>query len=133
MYGLKYPLSIWLIGIFTSPIITYALSGFGHDFLDIYFMMVLWGGFFSIISLFIFMGIFHIIEKNYETSFQIKLVTQIVVIVLTILTFFIAFPHINSTLIIVIPYLFTMSLSVWILNPDSEKRDDYNEINDDFL
>ncbi len=138
MKDLSYVISIWLIGVFISPILVYFFWGMGDEFISLYFLFVVFGGMFSIITALIFIGVyFLIIRQNFKTIFKIKLATNIAVVVLTLLTFFMTFYWLNffnnEALLMSLAYILTMSIAVWLLKLKIDKKEEIPFVDDDVL
>jgi hypothetical protein len=136
MKSLQYIIFIWLIGILVSPVFLYVLMGMKNDFFEIYLMLVLFGGMFSFLTEVVLIGIYFLfIAPYFKTVFQVKFATNITVFILTILTFIIIFSNTNlfetNALILISPYVITMSIAVWGLKLNIEKKENISFDDDD--
>jgi hypothetical protein len=136
MKGLQYIIFVWLIGVFVSPVLHYIFMGLGKGFFDIYLLIVIFGGIFSLITEIVLIGVFFLlIVPNFKTVFQVKLVTNIAMVILTFLTFFVVSSNTqlfdSGILILISPYIITMSVAIWTLKLNIQQKEDIPFINDD--
>jgi len=138
MKDMLYIVMVWLIGVLFAPILVYLLTGMTRDFFDFYLTLIFLGGMFSLLTEIILMVIyFFLIKPNIKTVFKIKLATNIVVVVLSFLTFLIVFSNLRlldwDILSLILPYIITMSIAIWGLKVDIEKKEDIPFVDDDVL
>lgn len=138
MKDMLYIVMVWLIGVLFAPVLVYLLTGMTRDFFDFYLTLIFLGGMFSLLTEIILIVIyFFLIKPNLKTVFKIKLATNIVVVVLSFLTFLIVFSNLRlldwDILSLILPYIITMSIAIWGLKLDIEKKEDIPFVDDDVL
>ena len=140
MKGLLYIVLIWLIGVLVSPALIFVFFGLKEEFFSFYLVMVVIGGMFSLITEVVLIGVYYLlILPNFKTVFSIKLATNITVVILIFLTFIFLYYGLDifntGLLIIVLPYIITMSVAVCVLKLDIQKqdKDDIPFIDDEVL
>ena len=144
MSNVAYTLFIWLIGVCISPILIFFIdeSVVGSDYLTIYALFIIFGGLLSIPTQIVFMLIFIFgIRESFHTTTSIKTATQITVVVLILLQFYVVsyllgglnMDKLNTDFVLMIlSYLVTMSAAVWLLKIKTDKKTEV-EWDDDVL
>jgi len=142
MNNVSYTLFIWLIGVCVSPVLFMLISegAMGSGFISIFLLFIIFAGLFSIPTQIVFMLIFiYGIRENFHTTLSIKIATQVTVVILTLLTFFVIleiFGDINRIdldfFLLPFSYILTMSAGVWLLKIKTEENNEV-EWDDDVL
>lgn len=144
MSNLKYTLSIWLIGVCVSPVLIFLIdeSVVGSDYLSIYALFIIFGGLLSLPTQIVFMLLYSfIIRENFQATLSIKIATQVTIVLLVLLQFYIVFyalggldmDKLNTDFVLMIlSYLVTMSAAVWLLKINTDKKTEV-EWDDDVL
>lgn len=139
--NLIYAVKVWLFSVLCSPILVMISGVTGVEknlpkIIEIYGLMIVYGGLLSLPSLFIFMIIVYFFTRGKKPKNRQKMNVQIVAIVLCIAPIFLFFMQLGSggldpeVMLIGCSYLATISFGIWFFDYKSSHLMETEEIDD---